>query len=70
MILVLIETYWNVNTKGGDKMETLKTVLIETYWNVNPGIISGTTKWETSLNRNILECKSPTTVVCVTWLTS
>ena len=32
---VLIETYWNVNTKEFYNLSNLHNVLIETYWNVN-----------------------------------
>ena len=32
---VLIETYWNVNEIGEQKIIDEKYVLIETYWNVN-----------------------------------
>ena len=33
--LVLIETYWNVNTSDRNTSEAETAVLIETYWNVN-----------------------------------
>mgnify|MGYP006945849525 CR=1 FL=1 len=34
-ILVLIETYWNVNFSILFSVDLLTPVLIETYWNVN-----------------------------------
>ncbi len=34
-IVVLIETYWNVNEEQGTEEKGAKIVLIETYWNVN-----------------------------------
>ena len=34
-ILVLIETYWNVNISILTPDSTASAVLIETYWNVN-----------------------------------
>ena len=33
--MVLIETYWNVNTALYTALTAIETVLIETYWNVN-----------------------------------
>ena len=33
--LVLIETYWNVNSLTALEIINLSDVLIETYWNVN-----------------------------------
>ena len=36
--MILIETYWNVNTNLNISIELLKKILIETYWNVN-GVI-------------------------------
>ncbi len=32
---VLIETYWNVNTRVQELLDASIAVLIETYWNVN-----------------------------------
>ena len=54
--IVLIETYWNVNSNTFPPPPLSPPVLIETYWNVNaplPLLDLG----DTSLNRNILECK-------------
>ena len=34
VILVLIETYWNVKTDDNMMGELSEVVLIETYWNV------------------------------------
>ena len=34
-IIVLIETYWNVNNLRGADITAARSVLIETYWNVN-----------------------------------
>ena len=33
--MVLIETYWNVNSNLGGMAVDVNKVLIETYWNVN-----------------------------------
>ena len=35
-IVVLIETYWNVNQADHRSCSKTFWVLIETYWNVNP----------------------------------
>ena len=55
--LVLIETYWNVNSKIFRFINTPPRVLIETYWNVNCIVAYFCYKVYTSINRNILECK-------------
>ena len=34
-VVVLIETYWNVNIIATLVLDFLEAVLIETYWNVN-----------------------------------
>ena len=54
---VLIETYWNVKTFTGAMINSADMVLIETYWNVKKGGIGKTTTSDSSINRNILECK-------------
>ena len=53
---VLIETYWNVNSYDPALHQILHIVLIETYWNVNV-CLSTAKQYESSINRNILECK-------------
>ena len=35
VILVLIDTWWNVNTKEQTSFTIKKEVLIDTWWNVN-----------------------------------
>ena len=32
---ILIETYWNVNTRIARQINEMGIILIETYWNVN-----------------------------------
>ena len=56
--LVLIETYWNVNPFVCCPRLGVRGVLIETYWNVNLLDNIAISLPMTSLNRNILECKS------------
>ena len=34
-VMVLIETYWNVNNVESNQVGIRHIVLIETYWNVN-----------------------------------
>ena len=56
LVLVLIETYWNVKEDVQLFMKRLRKVLIETYWNVKfylDEVLPG----DTCINRNILECK-------------
>ena len=55
--VVLIETYWNVNTFTFRIQFIGKAVLIETYWNVNLTTPMSSIESAESLNRNILECK-------------
>ena len=57
--LVLIETYWNVNTDRLLLSPQSLLVLIETYWNVNLNHLLYNLHHRTSINRNILECKCP-----------
>ena len=54
---VLIETYWNVKFPEKMIVRFLFAVLIETYWNVKTPEERLNTL-ETSINRNILECKA------------
>ena len=35
LVVVLIDTWWNVNETGKKKEEDKKEVLIDTWWNVN-----------------------------------
>ena len=35
VLLIKIETYWNVNEKEGKYDSRRKKIKIETYWNVN-----------------------------------
>ena len=55
--VVLIETYWNVNFTRSASRSCRVLVLIETYWNVNPFRWGVFRVADSSLNRNILECK-------------
>ena len=54
---VLIETYWNVNSKKNKRIKKQVEVLIETYWNVNLFSVLSFERSRCRLNRNILECK-------------
>ena len=56
-ILVLIETYWNVKKSKALCQSRHAGVLIETYWNVKAILELWNMNEETSINRNILECK-------------
>ena len=56
MVLVLIETYWNVKSVFHFCVSRKCSVLIETYWNVKLEVEAGGTL-TFSINRNILECK-------------
>ena len=58
VILVLIETLWNVNLNAeSDRAEAPADVLIETLWNVNniEYVFEGGRGGR--INRNIVECK-------------
>ena len=57
MDLVLIETYWNVNSATTGNKYVYQNVLIETYWNVNEFDEKNCVDLSMSINRNILECK-------------
>ena len=62
--LVLIETYWNVKNVGTLNTAGMHNVLIETYWNVkDPGCL-GAQGAEVRINRNILECKAMSLMLC------
>ena len=64
-ILVLIETYWNVNVELNKSPGISVIVLIETYWNVNQNSLSLLNPKRLRINRNILECKFYNrTIVC------
>ena len=39
ILVVLIETYWNVKRDVVDAMQKTRQVLIETYWNVKYGYV-------------------------------
>ena len=56
VLLVLIETYWNVKSDSPYASTVALLVLIETYWNVKRGVVLDSDCC-TSINRNILECK-------------
>ena len=56
-LLVLIETYWNVNVEEMFVFRKHILVLIETYWNVNKPLTVTGLALALGLNRNILECK-------------
>ena len=37
-VIILIETYWNVNSSSQNTNDRLRHILIETYWNLNKSI--------------------------------
>ena len=39
MLLVLIDTWWNVNVFPANLSDTMHIVLIDTWWNVNPSTV-------------------------------
>ena len=54
---VLIETLWNVNDDFHTGSSKSVQVLIETLWNVNKKDPSDKAIKQSSINRNIVECK-------------
>ena len=56
-VIVLIETYWNVNHYHLIVFDWFPPVLIETYWNVNRDVVDAMQKTRQCINRNILEGK-------------
>ena len=54
---VLIETLWNVNEDITKTVLGEFLVLIETLWNVNRLAERASDFVDTSINRNIVECK-------------
>ena len=55
--LVLIDTWWNVNTNITSDIARRCKVLIDTWWNVNINNYDSHTK-STSFNRYMVECES------------
>ena len=55
--LVLISTYWNVNSFYRSIIGEEEDVLISTYWNVNFDYDVQITQIQHSFNLNLLECK-------------
>ena len=55
--MILIETYWNVNSVAGDRSGKYMEILIETYWNVNQVSSKVLSVMQSHINRDILECK-------------
>ena len=56
-VIILIETYWNVNSSSQNTNDRLRHILIETYWNVNK-FSKNCIVTQDYINRDILECKS------------
>ena len=56
-LTVLIETSWNVKIGVAVQNNKPAKVLIETSWNVKEILERILEKFETSINRNIVECK-------------
>ena len=57
VILVLIDTWWNVNTKEQTSFTIKKEVLIDTWWNVNNEWEQIITAMHWSFNRYMVECE-------------
>ena len=55
--MILIETYWNVNSGLSNSCPTPEPILIETYWNVNSISLQNLPAFQMHINRDILECK-------------
>ena len=59
-VLVLIDTWWNVNLDIAKFEEKCKTVLIDTWWNVNILRVSYSDTREFGFNRYMVECECVT----------
>ena len=62
--IILIETYWNVNSVLPTLYPSVKPILIETYWNVNTGTdgkfsFDGQILIETYWNVNLINALAP-----------
>ena len=57
MVMVLIETLWNVKIRGSSVPVKSGFVLIETLWNVKQFPPMTRIATATGFNRNIVECK-------------
>ena len=56
-ILVLIDTWWNVNTTEARKATPGDAVLIDTWWNVNTSLNLADLLFLPSFNRYMVECE-------------
>ena len=56
-MLVLIDTWWNVNLGAITIEETKAPVLIDTWWNVNYKTKVTTSKTASGFNRYMVECE-------------
>ena len=57
IVLVLIDTWWNVNAVNAIPSNISLLVLIDTWWNVNRDMIRIVFDAETCFNRYMVECE-------------
>ena len=57
IFLVLIDTWWNVNTSKPARYYTFDIVLIDTWWNVNLTSTGYVRRDVRSFNRYMVECE-------------
>ena len=57
-MLVIIDTWWNVNLGAITIEETKAPALIDTWWNVNYKTKVTTSKTASGFNRYMVECES------------
>ena len=58
IVLVLIDTWWNVNTQTPTQTRKHIAVLIDTWWNVNILTPQSFGEEQLSFNRYMVECES------------
>ena len=56
-IVVLIDTWWNVNYFFEINGIGGHAVLIDTWWNVNRDVVLSFENWEQRFNRYMVECE-------------
>ena len=62
---VLIDTWWNVNSRAEDIILDKDFVLIDTWWNVNINFSGKMAQMSTGFNRYMVECESDLVPVIV-----
>ena len=55
--MVLIDTWWNVNSKCFASFSGAVDVLIDTWWNVNKTTDTKNCRWCKCFNRYMVECE-------------